>query len=196
MGCRLRSYRENIGRTCGGDAAFPENAIARIVDAIGALFDPEKPVTLTPRVEDIRAFVKDGAIPRVTVVAANNGARWTGQAQQRTDNAAHEFGEQVEWRYVGPDDLLTLLQARKPISTELQFTGNGTVETFDFRRVLTGRMSVAEIACLTDSYGNQLFERNIRRYLGLAGNRVNEAVAATLSSRRERSSFYVGREEG
>ena len=92
-----------------GDAAFPENAIARIVDAIGALFDPEKPVTLNPRlnrrVEDIRSFVKEGAIPGVTVVAANNGARWTGQAQQRIDNAAHEFGEQVEWRYVGPDDL-------------------------------------------------------------------------------------------
>ncbi len=177
-----------------GDAAFPENAIARIVDAIGALFDPEKPVTLNPRlnrrVEDIRSFVKDGAIPRVTVVAANNGARWTGQAQQRIDNAAQEFGEQVEWRYVGPDDLLALLQARKPISTELQFTGNATVETFDFRRVLTGRMSVAELARLTDSYDNQLFERNIRRYLGLAGNRVNEAVAATLRSRGERSNFY------
>lgn len=145
---------------------------------------------LNQRVEDIRSFVKDGAIPRVTVVAANNGERWTAQAQQRVDNAARDFGGQVSWRYIGPEELLDLLQARKPISAELQFVGHATVETFDFRRVLTGRMSVGELARLTDRYDNQLFERNIRRYLGLAGNRVNEAVAATLRSDDQRSNFY------
>ena len=177
-----------------GDSAFPENAIARVIDAIGALFDPEQPVALnrrlTQRVEDIRSFVRDGAIPRVTVIAANNGARWSAQAQQRIDNTGREFGDQVEWRHIGPEQLLALLQTRKPISTELQFTGQASVETFEFRRVLTGRMSVAELARLTDRYDNQLFERNIRRYLGLAGNRVNEAVAATLRSRDQRSNFY------
>ena len=35
-----------------------------------------------------------------------------------------------------------------------------------------------------------MFERNIRRYLGLAGNRVNEAVAATLRESDQRSNFY------
>lgn len=33
----------------GGDAAFPENGIARMIDAIGALFDPARPVRLNPR---------------------------------------------------------------------------------------------------------------------------------------------------
>ena len=51
-------------------------------------------------------------------------------------------------------------------------------------------MSVAELARLTDEYGNRLFEKNIRRYLGLAGNRVNEAVAATLREPAQRPSFY------
>ncbi len=181
-------------RDLGGDAAFPENAIAKIIDAIGALFDPAKPVRLNKRldqrVEDIRSFVAEGAIPRVTAVAANNGARWTAEAQQRIDNAAKDFGGQVEWRYIGAEELLALVQARKPISAELQFTGHATVETFDFRRVLIGRMSVAELARLTNEYDNQLFERNIRRYLGLTGNRVNEAVAATLREPDQRPNFY------
>ena len=181
-------------RDLGGDAAFPENAIAKIIDAIGALFDPAKPVRLNKRldqrVEDIRSFVAEGAIPRVTAVAANNGARWTAEAQQRIDNAAQDFGGQVEWRYIGAEELLVLVQARKPISAELQFTGHATVETFDFRRVLIGRMSVAELARLTNEYDNQLFERNIRRYLGLTGNRVNEAVAATLREPDQRPNFY------
>ena len=158
------------------------------------LFDPAKPVQLNERldqrVEDIRSFVAEGAIPHVTAVAANNGARWTTQAQQRIDNATRDFGGQVEWRYIGAEELLALLQARKPISAELQFTGQATVETFDFRRVLIGRMSVAELARLTNEYDNQLFERNIRRYLGLTGNRVNEAVAATLCEPQQRSNFY------
>ncbi len=181
-------------RDLRGDAAFPKNAIAKIIDAIGALFDPAKPVRLNKRldqrVEDIRSFVAEGTIPRVTAVAANNGARWTVEVQQRIDNAAKDFGGQVEWRYIGSEELLALLQARKPISAELQFTGHATVETFDFRRVLIGRMSVAELARLTNEYDNQLFERNIRRYLGLTGNRVNEAVAATLREPDQRSNFY------
>ena len=181
-------------RDLRGSAAFPENGIAQMIDALGALFDPARPVTLNPRldqrVEEVRSFVKEGAIPRVTAVAANNETAWTEEAQQRIDNATHDFGDQVEWRYVGPVELLALLQTRKPINGDLQLSGHATVETFDFRRALTGRMSVVELARLTDEYGNRLFERNIRRYLGLAGNRVNEAVAATLREPGQRSNFY------
>ena len=177
-----------------GESAFPENSIAKLIDAIGTLFDPWRPVNVNPRldrkVDEIRSFVREGSIPRVTAVAANNGLRWTNHAQQRIDNSERDFGSQVEWRYMGPTDLLALFQARKPIDTELRFKGQATVETFDFRRVLIGRMSVAELARLTQQYGNHLFEKNIRRYLGLAGNRVNEAVARTLRDRDQRSNFY------
>ena len=181
-------------RDLGGDSAFPENDIARMIDAIGTLFDPARRVQLNrrlnERIEEIRSFVKDGAIPRVTAVGANNGARWTVQAEQRIAHAAREFGEQVEWRHIGAEELLALLQVRKPIDADLKLTGAATVESFDFRRVLTGRMSVAELARLTDQYENRLFERNIRRYLGLAGNRVNEAVGQTLRASDQRSNFY------
>ena len=185
-------YRTSLS----GHAAFPENGIAQMIDAIDVLFDPERPVTLNrrlnERVEEIRSLVKEGAIPRVTAVAANNGdgARWTAQAQQHIDNAPEDYREQVAWRYVGAKELLALLQARKPIDAELRFVGQATVETFAFRRVLTGRMSVSELARLSDQYDNYLFERNVRRYLGLAGNRVNEAIAATLRSPNERPNFY------
>ena len=183
-------YRTDLS----GVSAFPENGIARMIDAIGTLFDPARPVQLNrrlnERIEEVRSFVRDGAIPRVTAVAAINGTRWTAQAEQRIDHAAKEFGEQVEWRHIGAEEILALLQARKPINAELKLSGAATVETFDFRRVLTGRMSVAELARLTDQYDNRLFERNIRRYLGLAGNRVNEAVATTLREGDQRSNFY------
>ena len=205
-------------RDLGGDSAFPETGVAGLIDAVGALFDPARPVRLnrrlSERIEDVRSFVKEGAIPRVTAVAANNGVRWTAQAQQRIDAAAQHFGGQVEWRHLGAAEILALLQARKPIHAELRLTGAAVAETFntrpvltgdwiapgistapvaetvDFRRVLTGRMSAAELARLTDEHGNRLFERNVRRYLGLAGNRVNEAIAATLREPDQRPNFY------
>lgn len=183
-------YRANLA----GTANFPENSVVKMIDAIGALFDPEQDLEvnerLRKRIEDVRSFVAGGAIPQVSAIAANNGAKWTQQAQQRIDNAGKEFGSQVDWRHIGSEELLTMLQAQKPIDAELHLVGQASVETFDYRRVLTGRMSVSELARLTGEYGNLLFERNIRRYLGLTGNRVNEAVAETLRTPDQRPNFY------
>jgi len=41
-----------------------------------------------------------------------------------------------------------------------------------------------------DSYGDRLLERNIRRFLGLRGNRVNEAISGTLMDDSKRTNFY------
>lgn len=82
------------------------------------------------------------------------------------------------------------MQAQRPIDTTLQLSGAAIVEPFDFRRVLIGRISVSELAKLAEQFGDRLLERNIRRYLGLAGNRVNEAVADTLRNPDQRSNFY------
>ena len=183
-------YRKRLD----GQSGFPETGIAVLIDAIGTLFDPARKVSLNDRlarrVEEIRSFVKDGAIPHVTAVGANNGRYWSSDADDRIENARANFGSQVEWRHVGPEEILRHLQAPKQITAEIQLVGQAIVETFDYRRVLIGRMSVSELVRLTEQHGNRLFERNIRRYLGLGGNRVNEAVAATLSDGVQRSNFY------
>ena len=177
-----------------GANAFPENGIAKMIDAVGALFDPGREPTLNrrlcSRVEEIRSFVADGAIPRVIAIAANNGPSWTAEAQQRIDTAIQDFGRQVEWLHVGPEDLLARLQQQSPIRDHLQLVGAATVETFDFRRVLIGRCAVRELARLVDQHGDQLFDKNIRRYLGLARNRVNQGMASTLRTVGERRNFY------
>ena len=58
-------YKPNLD----GASAFPENSIEKVIGAIGALFDPALPVQLNrrlnERVEEVRSFVKDGAIPRL-----------------------------------------------------------------------------------------------------------------------------------
>lgn len=176
------------------EAAFPENAISKMIDAIKSLFDPALEVSMNERlrlrIEEVRAFVREGVIPRVVAVAANNGSRWASPAEQAIHHTKAQFGDQVSWQHVGSSQLLAMLQAQKPVDAELQLAGQALVEPFDFRRVLIGRMSVAELARITNTYGNQLFEKNIRRYLGFTNNRVNEAVAHTLRQSDQRSNFY------
>ena len=57
-------YKPNLD----GTSAFPENSIEKVIGAIGALFDPALPVQLNrrlnERVEEVRSFVKDGAISK------------------------------------------------------------------------------------------------------------------------------------
>ena len=191
---RITLIQGKYKKDLGGTGHFPENGIIGMITAIRHLFDPDVKVNvnrrLQQRLEDVRSFIADGAIPQVTAMAVNNGSGWTDEAQGRIDNAKKDFGNQVEWRHVGPPELLATLQTQQPINTQLQLMGQALVESFDFRRVLVGRMSVAELARITKEHGNRLFERNIRRYLGLSKNRVNEAVAHTLKKREERPNFY------
>ena len=177
-----------------GVSAFPENGVAGMIAATGTLFDPSMPVhlnrRLNERIEDVRSFVRDGAIPTVTAVAANNGRRWdgAGAATNRRRRAGLRQASRLaphRLRGAAHSAAGTEADRRRP---EAQRRRHG--RDLRLRRVLTGRMSVAELARLTAEYGNRLFDRNIRRYLGLAGNRVNEAVATTLREADQRCNFY------
>ena len=99
-------------------------------------------------------------------------------------------GKQVAWEHVNHERLLSILQATKPVNDTLRMQGKAIVEDFDFSRVLIGKVSVSEIAGLIERHGDRLLERNIRRYLGLAGNRVNEGIRDTLLKADERPNFY------
>ncbi len=68
-------------------------------------------------------------------------------------------------------------------------SGKAIVEDMNFSRVLVGRIAVTEIEALIERHGERLLERNIRRYLGLKGNRVNEGIRSTLMS-EEKNNFY------
>ena len=175
-----------------GNANFPENDVKNMILAVGALFDPGREITvntrLQQRVEEIRSFVADGALPTVHVILCNNGLRWNAIAQQSID--ATNFGAQVTWQHIGPDEVVSMLRTTQSVSDTLQLSGRFTVENFAFRRVLIGRMAVSQLSALLDRHGDLLLERNIRRYLGLNGNRVNEAVANTLRDADQRPNFY------
>lgn len=181
-------YKTNLE----GNANFPEEGIRGLVNAIRHIFDPRSPLEnindrLKARVEEVRSLIRDGYIPQIRVLACNNGLKWNAAADEEIKRAG--FGSQVTWEHVNHDRLVAMLQASKPVNDSLQFSGKAVVEDFNFSRVFVGRIAVSEIAALIERHGDRLLERNIRRYLGLNGNRVNEAISSTLSG-SERSNFY------
>lgn len=175
-----------------GTSHFPETGITALVNAIHYLFDPSARLQhinerLQAKVEEARGLIRDGYIPQVRALACNNGLSWNAAAQESIDRSG--FGNQVTWEHVSHDRLVQILQATRPVNDSLQLTGKALVEDMNFSRVLVGRVAVQEIAALIERHGERLLERNIRRYLGLQGNRVNEGIRDTLHS-NEPSNFY------
>ena len=185
-------FQGKYKRKLDGDAHFPANGIEKLINAIRHLFDPASTIDnirprLQAKVEEIRSLIRDGYLPLIRAIACNNGIKWPVAAQEAIDNEA--LGEQVSWEHINHDQLLKILQATKPVDDTLQLKGQAVVEDFNFTRILVGRISVAEVSALIARHGQRLLERNIRRYLGLHGNRVNEAIKNTLKS-DEPSNFY------
>jgi hypothetical protein len=175
-----------------GNSNFPESGMNSLIRAIGLLFNPAAELQhinarLLAKVEQARSLIRDGFIPQVRSIACNNGLKWNSAADEAI--ACASFGDQVTWEHINHTSLVKILQASRPVTDSLSLNGKAIVEDMDFSRILVGRISVTEIAELISRHGDRLLERNIRRYLGLQGNRVNEAIRLTLET-PERSNFY------
>ncbi|MDI9349072.1 MAG: AIPR family protein [Candidatus Symbiobacter sp.] len=176
-----------------GNANFPANAIDKLTHAVRILFDLNRELVgvndrLKVRIEEARALIGERIIPRVTIVACNNGKKWVDAADSLINS--FDLGDQIEWKHLNHDSLLEKLQSKKPVIIKLQMSGKSFQDDVNVFRVIVGRLRVSEIAVLMKQYGERLLDRNIRRYLGLYGNRVNEGMRNTLLSENP-GNFYL-----
>ena len=180
-------------RDLSGAANFPENALQTALRTVEVLFDPYREVALNPRIAapiaEIRSLILDGYIPTVRLVLCNNGARWTAQADNWVRQARQTYGEQVEVLHFNHDAIVRSLQRGPHVDTVLTLSGGAIAEDLNFMRVLVGRVAVHELHRLFEEHGDQLLERNIRRYLGHA-NRINADIRNTLLDEERSPNFY------
>lgn len=185
-------FQAKYAQSLEGDKNFPENGVTKAIQAVNTLFDPHKPVTVNPmlkvKLEEIRSLIQDGNLPRVRFILCNNGLTWSTQAQELIDQA--KFPEGVRFEHANHDTVVKLLQSSQPVKDTLRFKGKSIVDDFNYIRVFVGKVAVSEIADLLSRHGDRLLERNIRRYLGMMGNRVNEGIKQTLLDPEQRPNFY------
>lgn len=185
-------FQAKYRRKLTTDAHFPENSLVRVIGSIRSIFDPSREITvneaLKPKVAEIRSLMAEGYVPFIKCVCLNNGLRWNEQGQQQIDNAQFSH-DQVVFEHYNHDDIVKELRSGKAIDEILHFAGKGIVENFNYKRVLLGKMNVREIAALMDRHGKNLLEKNVRRYLGLKKNRINESIKETLLSDKQ-GDFY------
>lgn len=176
------------------DKNFPQNAIEGLALTISCLFDPKIQVNFNSQVmeklDEIRALILEGNIPNVRIACLNNGPKWNAQADEFIRNTAPLNSPQVELVHVNHKDIIQYLQEPKSIDTKLQLVGEAVLENFPYKRVIVGKTSVSEIARLIGEHGDNLLERNIRRFLGFYKNRVNSRIRETLLSDEDRKNFY------
>jgi hypothetical protein len=176
-----------------GVKGFPQSGVEKAVQAVRALFNPAAPVDLNLRlqaqIEEVRSLILDGNIPRVRFLLCSNGESWQVPESQAIIDR-ERFGDRVQFEHVSHDVLVRVLGATQPVNEVIQFSGKALAEDIQFVRVFIGKVAVTELARLMEAHGDRLLDRNIRRYLGLRGNRVNEAIRQTLVDEAERSNFF------
>jgi len=102
-----------------------------------------------------------------------------------------ECHDKVYFCHFNHDSIISILQRTKAVDATLHLNGQVIVEDMNFMRVLVGRISVQGISQLLEQHGDRLLQRNIRRYLGLHNNRVNQAIHQTLcSDKSDKFYFY------
>jgi hypothetical protein len=185
-------FQAKYSQELSGERNFPETGVTKAIQAVRTLFDPRASLSanrlLLAKVEEIRSLIEDGNLPQVRFVLCNNGLSWTSQAEELIKR--EHFPESVRFEHANHDTIVRLLQSSQPVKDTLRFRGKAIVEDFNFIRVFVGKVPVTEIANLLTRHGDRLLERNIRRYLGLQGNRVNEGIRQTLEDTAQRSHFY------
>ncbi|MCU0443685.1 MAG: AIPR family protein [Microscillaceae bacterium] len=172
---------------------FPANALLRTIDAIKNIFNPHKTLLLNdkikPFIEEIRSLILDGYIPNIKSVLLSNGEVWQVEGDNHIKNANFPKN-QVSFQHYNHQDIVRQLQNNTPIKDAIRLSGKAIIENFAFKRVLVGKVSVNEIAGLMERHGENLLEKNIRKYLGLHKSRINEAIQKTLVSEDKRNNFY------
>ena len=175
------------------DANFPANSINIVTNSIKNIFDNSKNITanalLRAQIEEIRSRALDFSIPNIKCVFVNNGLTWKEDGQNHIDNVD---SERVSFEHFNHKNIIDAVRSPK-ISKQmtLKFAGKSFVEDFNYKRVLVGKLNVADVAALFEANGDALLESNIRKYLGLHKNRVNQAVEQTLvSDKRDNFYFY------
>lgn len=185
-------FQAKYAQDLDGRKNFPGGELPKIIQTVQTIFDPDAPLhemdDIRFPVEDIRSRLRDGIFPRVRVVLCNNGKGLHKDGHARIDGSGLPR-DQVSWEHLGPARLIALSRKEQPFSVTLAFEGEAIVEDMNFRRVLVGRLPVAQIAQLMSERGDMLLERNVRRYLGIH-NPVNRDIEQTLRSEESRPNFY------
>lgn len=178
-----------------GTYNFPENDIQKALNTLELLFDPARDYDFNPslkvKVEEVRSLIHDdGYIPNVRFFLCSNGAKWNKTAQSWIEQATSRYRDKVKFVFFNHDRIVQILQRQKQVDTRLKLQGQAIEEGLGFLRVLVGRVSVTEIQRLFEEHGERLLERNIRRYLGMNKNRVNQDIHDTLVNPEEAQQFY------
>ena len=176
-----------------GTTNFPENRVKSAITVVQALFDPSKKIemnaNLRTKVAEIHSLIQDTYIPNIRVVLCNNGLRWNNTSDILINDIENIYRDKVTFEYFNHKSIINILKRQSTVDAHIQLSGKIIVEDMNYMRVLIGRVSVHIIAKLMEEFGDNLLQRNLRRYLGLHNNRVNFSIDNILCSEQS-DKFY------
>lgn len=175
------------------DTNFPANAIMSLINAVKTTFNTSVKVTvndlLRPKITEIHSLMAEGYVPKIRCICINNGLKWQKDGEEHIINAKFPKS-QVMFEHFNHESMIRAMEPETNVSGKIKLSGKGVVEEFNYKRVLIGKISIKEIAELLSTKGDDIFEKNIRKYLGIKTGNVNVSIKRTLEDSEKRNNFY------
>lgn len=177
-----------------GRGQFPRTDIVKMINSLSLVLDPNKvlvnvPIKLKTKIAEIKELLQSGIIPTVDVYLAHNGLMWDDEAQFIIKNS--NFPDWINFIHFNHHSIVNLSRTRENINDTLNVTGKAIVEDFDYARVMIAKVQVEEFFKLFQKHGDKLLEKNVRKYLGVKSNRVNDAIRESLLKESNSDFFFL-----
>ena len=182
------------GNYYDGKAQFPRTDIIKMINSLSLVLDPNKelinvPIKLKTKIVEIKELLQSGIIPTVDVYLAHNGLKWDAESQAIIESS--NFPDWINFIHFNHKSIINLSRTRENINDTLNVTGKAIVEDFDYARVMIAKVQVEEFFNLFQKHGDKLLEKNVRKYLGVKSNRVNEAIKNSLLKDSNNDFFFL-----
>jgi hypothetical protein len=179
------------------ERSFEGNALEKMQSAVADFFLKGKinPSYQNERLVDKLHSVKNlfSKNPKLTMVFCSNSAEPTEISKSRLEDFIKESDKAREYlsaEYLSLEKIATELiapQQESKIDVKLQTSGKYLIEDTGNIRLFVGSADAKDLVQLVEAHGDNLFERNIRGYLG--SKNLNKNIVKTASS--EQSPYFV-----
>jgi len=193
-GFTVHVFQTKYHQQGAGNRNLDLNSIEKLAANIPSLFtehgNPPFNSDLLEKRGEILELLGQGFIPRIQIVFSSNGKKWVENADKFIKS--HEFlaNPQVSTIYLGFERIVEMMTSFEAPNVQIATTGKAIIEEPYFIKMFVGKVAISEISKLVETHGSLLFERNVRKYLGLKGNRINVEVSETIRSDVDRQYFY------
>lgn len=184
---------------------FPGSAIDKLLHTIDNYilkplpeeFPPYMNEALIQKIKDVRVIFEN-QLPKIQLVFMSNGIKANNEATEKLNHwieVNNRTGNIFSYKFIDSATLVEYLAPKQSKTIDGKIKLSGEYADWSGRagvRTIIGRISALELARIRESGGEEIFEKNIRSYLGQTKQRkINQNILDSASGKNSYNFFLL-----